>query len=245
MVTLTDAFTLLHEHKIPSWEGLGDVYVRLYARKSGNKIKYEIRTYEDTSNKYNWAYSLNTYITLQGKKLMENGKLLAYAPNFYQAGKVTSTGEYVVKTYEQTAWGTEVVFKFQTYARSTNYTYTGVITRPESERENDGTAVIYKSGFSADGVGQLRYKMKKGVAYILGGASGTFKTAKYHQVTYEPIPSEYRIGYVRCGASGITSGNAVVPSIMELGSDGNIKFGFRNTAKAPNKIDGVLCYPIT
>ena len=243
MKVLTNSFVRLCNKRIPDW-GYGDVYVRLYARKSGNKIKYEVRTYEDTSNKYNYAYSLNTYITLQGKELMSNGKLLAYAPNYYE-GKVNSSGEYVVKTFEQTAWGTEVIFSFETFAMSGKYTFTDVITRPESEREADGVALIYKSGFSADGVGQLRYKMKKGVAYILGGASGTFKTAKYHQVTYEPIPSEYRIGYVRCGASGITSGNAVVPSIMELNSDGHIKFGFRNTAKAPNKIDGVLCYPIT
>lgn len=244
MITLTDTFTLLHEHKIPSWEGLGDVYVRLYARKSGQKIKYEVRTYEKTSNKYNYAWSNNTYITLQGKSLMSNGKLEAYAPNYYQ-GKVNSNGEYVVKTYEQTAWGTEVVFKFKTFARDTNYTYTGLIARPESERNNDGTALIYKSGFSADGVGQLRYKKHKGVAYLLGGAAGTFKTATYHEVTYEALPAEYRPSKQICsGASGLTSGNAVVPSILVLKTSGHIQVGFRNTAKAPNKIDCAVCYPM-
>lgn len=244
MVVLTDSFTRLCNKKIPDW-GYGDVYVRLYAKKSGNKIKYEIRTYENTSNKYNYAYSLNTYITLQGSKLMENGRLNAYAPNFYQAGKVNKDGEHVVKTFEQTAWGTEVVFYFKTYARDTEFTVTELVTRPESERYQDGTAVIYKSGFAADGVGQLRYKMKDGIAYITGGASGTFKTATYHEVTYEPLPAEYRLTtHLRTGASGITSGGAVVPSIAEFNSSGHIKLGFRNTAKKPNKIDFTMCFPV-
>lgn len=243
MIVLSDDFVRLCNKKIPDW-GYGDVYVRLYVKKAGNKIKYEVRTYEDTTNKYNYAWSNNTYITLQGKSLMSNGKLEAYAPNYYQ-GKVNSNGEYVVKTFEQTAWGTEVIFKFETYARDTSFTITEVVTRPESEREDDGTAVIYKSGFSADGVGQLRYKMKKGVAYILGGASGTFKTATYHEVTYEALPAAYRPSKQICsGATGLTSGNAVVPSIVVLKTSGHIHVGFRNTAKKPNKIDCAVCYPM-
>ena len=174
---------------------------------------------------------------------MENGKLLAYAPNYYQ-GKVNSDGEYVVKTFEQTAWGTEVVFYFKTYARDTEFTVTAVVARPENERYDDGIALLYKSGFSADGVGQLRYKSLNGVAYLLGGASGTFKTATYHQITYEALPTEYRPSKQICsGAAGLTSGNAVVPSIIVLKRDGHIQVGFRNTAKTPNKIDCSVTYP--
>lgn len=242
MIVLTDEFVRLCNKKIPDW-GYGDVYVRLYAKKVGEKIKYEIRTYEDTTNKNNYTYSNNTYITLQGKQLMENGKLYAYAPNY--GSKVNSAGEYVVATHEQTAWGTELIFELKTYALSSDYSFTTVITRPDEERENDGTALIYKAGYSADGVGQLRYKVKKGIMYIQGGACGTFKTATYTQVTYEPLPEEYFPAvYTRAGACGETSGGAVVPSIAEYSIAGHIRLGFRNTAKAPNKIDFSLIFPL-
>lgn len=76
----------------------------------------------------------------------------------------------------------------------------------------------YASGFSAGTANQLKYRVKNGICYIKGGATGTFTSGTYTTVATLPqsiTPSEN----IRSGAAGQQG----KPALFEINSDGSIK----------------------
>lgn len=85
--------------------------------------------------------------------------------------------------------------------------------------------LTYTSGFTAGQARQLEYRVKDGVFYLRGGATGTFLNATYTTVTDEPLPEGLRPSNVfRAGAAAQAGRGALV----EVNTTGHILFCHSN-----------------
>lgn len=102
--------------------------------------------------------------------------------------------------------------------------------------------ITYSSGFSAGTAQQLQYRVRDGVMYLRGGATGTFTDASYTAVCpNNSIPTAYRPPFtIRGGACGSNARQA----IYEINAtNGNVLLGY-NGGTAPTWIAFTCAYPI-
>ena len=120
----------------------------------------------------------------------------------------------------------------------------GVLGTLEDPAETDTgwIAILTDGAFTAGTATQLSYRVKNGVMYIKGGATGTFTANAYTPVnTVNTIPEAYRPPVkIRTGACG----SSATACIMEVDTDGVVKFGYDSTYGKPSWIGGLISYPI-
>lgn len=119
----------------------------------------------------------------------------------------------------------------------------GTWTEWEAIEEDTGWANLsYASGFTSGNAGQLKYRVKNGIVYITGGASGTFTQGTYTTVNSGLIPEKYRpIQNMRVGACG----SGARPCIAEVTTDGSIRLSTMGISGTPSWISFTISYPLS
>lgn len=82
--------------------------------------------------------------------------------------------------------------------------------------------LTYEAGYTAGTAKQLRYRIRDGVVYIQGGATGPFTSGSYKTVAMLPVAARPSEDQIRAGAAG-SSGRA---GLWEVNKTGEIKFAF-------------------
>lgn len=104
------------------------------------------------------------------------------------------------------------------------------------------TNMSYASGFTSGTAMPLQYRVKNGIVYWRGGATGTFPEATYVAVTnIGSVPAAYRpFQNLRSGAVG----TGMRPCGWELNTDGAVRFGWQALASSPSWIAFSCSYPL-
>lgn len=111
----------------------------------------------------------------------------------------------------------------------------------EGPRDTGWIDLPYVAGFTAGTPGQMAYRVRDGVFYLKGGATGTFPSASYTNVVAAgAIPAEYRPPEQFRGGAFAQQGRAAG---VEIHSNGGILFAHRNDTN-PSWIAALVSYPI-
>lgn len=102
--------------------------------------------------------------------------------------------------------------------------------------------IPYEAGYTLGTGGPLRYRIREGVVYIQGGATGSFTSGSYKTVATLPEVARPSADQVRAGAAG-SSGRA---GLYEVNKTGEIKFAFNawGSSSAPTWMAMNCSYPL-
>jgi hypothetical protein len=102
--------------------------------------------------------------------------------------------------------------------------------------------LTYASGFTAGTAAQIQYRVRDGVIYFRGGATGTFTSGTYTGIVNPgAIPAAYAPSQPHRGGA---MGSTMTPGGFEISTDGSIKLGWNNLPSAPAWLALATSYPV-